>query len=788
MTTRKTIIGRIANSLLTFMSRRRLPQIEGNLTLQGVHSPVEILRDHWGIPHIYAQNQPDLFYAQGFVHAQDRLFQMELNRRTAAGRLSELFGELSLDTDRTIRTFGFNRLGKADLSNACDEIHTVMQAYAAGVNAFLEHPDTKLPVEFTLLNHKPEPWTPEDSMVFSRLMIWRLSHGLQPEIIRAELIEKVGPEHSAELEIHYPETNPVTLPNGIQFNALDSEGLLHKAQDPFLPRGQGSNGWVVNPARSETGHAVLCNDMHLNMSLPALWYEVHLNAPGYHCSGACLPGLPMVMVGHNERIAWGMTLAFTDVEDLFVEQFEGGDTPHYLFKGELLEAQVVEEPIRVKGYPDPLVEKIVITHHGAVISDVVGYPQQRVAVQSMALRPLPAIEGWYRLNMAAGWNDFVEAVRLIDAPQLNVVYADVEDNIGYWVTGKVPIRAKGDGRIPVPGWSGEFEWVGEVPFEEMPHALNPAEGFLINCNNKNEPEDFPYYLGNDYMNGYRAKRLQALITDHPVLTMQDHQDYQMDFGCVPGMEFVTSLEGHQDADLDVSLALKLLREWDGKLTADSIGGSVYRISRYIMVRNILEPVLGSEFTQRVMGVGFHPLLAGSNEFYGQDTVTLLRLLNDPTSWWIQNAGGRQNLINKSLKEAINWLRQYAGHDTLDWAWGRINQISFEHPMSLQKPFEQVFDRGPYPIGGDTDTPCQIAKHGIAVNMNSMVGPSFRQIVDMGDLTKSIAMYAPGQSGQLASPYYDNLIEPWLAGEYHPMLWTREQVDAEAKSRLLLNPG
>ncbi len=398
MPAQKTFIGTLARGLLTRMSRSRLPQINGTLIMPGLSAPVKIIRDRWGIPHIYAENRPDLFFAQGFVHAQDRLFQMELNRRTAAGRLSELFGEMALETDRFVRTFGFNRLGRADWENAVPEVKEVLTAYTTGINTFLEHPRTKLPLELRLLNHKPEPWQPEDSTIFSRLMIWQMSHAWQSEIVRAEIAEKVGVEHAAELEIHYPSSNPVTLPEGIQFNALDPDGSLRQIPGPFLDRGKGSNEWAIAASRSETGHAVLANDMHLILGIPSLWHEVHLNAPDYHVSGVVLPGLPMVLVGHNERIAWGMTLAFTDAEDLFVEQIDGQDPPRYLFKDEWLAAEIIEEEIEIKGILDPFIERVILTNHGPVISDRVGIKDQKISVQSMALQPVPALEGWLRLN------------------------------------------------------------------------------------------------------------------------------------------------------------------------------------------------------------------------------------------------------------------------------------------------------------------------------------------------------------------------------------------------------
>ncbi|MBC8505839.1 MAG: penicillin acylase family protein [Anaerolineales bacterium] len=786
MPANKTLLGSFARTVLTWLSRQRLPQVDGEISLSGLDASVDILRDQWGIPHIYAQSLPDALFAQGFVHAQDRLFQMELNRRTAQGTLSEIFGEIALDTDRTARTFGFNRLGLADWDKASAELKEGISAYVAGVNAFLDHPKTKLPVEFTLLGFKPQTWTPEDTMAFTRVMMWQLSHAWQGEIIKAEIIEKVGAERAAELEIHFPKENPVSLPKGIEFNTLDPDGSLRKSTGPFLERGKGSNAWAISPPRSETGNAVLCNDMHLALSMPSLWYEVHLNGgDDLHATGVSLPGVPMVLVGHNDHMAWGMTLAFTDAEDLFMEQVDSQN--RYLYKDDWHDAEIIEESISVKGRKEPHIEKVIITRHGPIISDVVSRATQKVAVNSMALRPSPAFDGWLKLNKAKGWDDFVEAMRLIEAPQLNVAYADVQNNIGYWVTGKVPVRAKGDGSVPVPGWSGEYEWIGEVPFEEMPHALNPESGYLVSCNHKIVPDDYPHYLGNVWMNGYRARRLVELIEGNEKLTMGDHQKFHMDVKCLPGLELVARLEGITDPEADVQTALKLLREWDGFLSPESVPGMLYEVIRYALVRNLLEPGLGTELSMRLMGEGFHPLLMHSNEFYGQDTVILLRLLDNPDSWWVQQAGARDDVIIKSIKQAVAWLRENLGSEPDDWVWGKIHQVNFEHPLGLQKPLDQVFNRGPYPIGGDTDTPCQTAMLPHDPYDNKAWSPTFRQIVDMGDLSNSVVIVPPGQSENVASPNYDDLIQPWLDGEYHPMLWTREQVEKATVDKITLRP-
>ncbi len=780
-------IGSVLRGGLTFLSKRRLPQIDGMLNVPGLKSSVEIIRDRWGIPHIYAANTHDLFFAQGFVHAQDRLWQMELNRRTATGRLSEIFGEVALDTDRAVRTFGFARIAEIDLDNAADDILNVVHAYTDGVNTYLQRPSAHLPVEFTLLRHTPEPWTLLDSMAFMRVLVWQLSHAWYGEIVRAQLIEAVGPEHAAELEIHYPAANPTTLPQGVEFNAIDTNGLRQALRGPFLDQGKGSNAWSVTGSKTTTGQPILCNDPHLPLMLPSLWYQVHLVGGPINTIGISLPGVPMVLIGHNDHIAWGMTLAYTDCEDLFIEKLDPARPNKYYFRGELRTADIVREEIRVKGRVQPHVEEVTITQHGPIISDVIGYTGKRVAVNSMALRPSSVARGWLWLNQAQDWNEFVKAMRLIEAPQLNVAYADVDGNIGYWCTGRVPIRAQGKGDVPVPGWTGEYEWIGEVPFEEMPHVLNPQQGYVVTCNHRLVPDDYPYFLGEVWMNGYRARRIVEVLESKGQLSIDDMRALQMDFTCPPGVEFAQRVGYLQADDADAALACDLLRQWDGCLTAETIGGTIYEVARYTLVRNVFEAALSKSLTDQVMGKGFHPLLMTASEFYGHDTVAILRMLDNPQSWWMQRAGGRDAVLTRSLKQTIEWLRSTLGPDQSQWQWGKVHRATFPHAMAIQKPLDLVFNRGPYPIGGDTDTVCQVAMLPDDPYDNKAWAPTYRQIVDLGDLSRSRWIYAPGQSGQVGHKHYDDLIEPWRKGETIPMLWTREQIDGAAEGKLVLKP-
>lgn len=779
-----TLLGVILTKLFSFMDRSNAPKIVGELGLKGLDGEVEILRDRWGVPHIYASSVHDVFFAQGFVHAQERLFQMELNRRTAQGRLSELFGEIALDTDRAARTFGFNRLGRVDWVNASAEMRDAVLAYCEGVNAYLEWVGDRLPVEFKLLGHKPQSWQPEDTTAFARVMMWQLSHAWHGEIVRLLVQQKVGEEHAADLEIHYPIQNPITLPRGIEFNRLGEAGILIPEQGPFLARGQGSNSWAVSAHKMEDGHTYLFNDMHLALSLPGLWFQNHLVGGGYEVTGVSLPGAPAVLVGHNRHIAWGMTLAFIDCEDLYIEQMNPDNPIQYRFRDEWIQAEVIEEIIPIKG-KQPHVEKILVTRHGPIISDVVGQPNLRLALRSMALRPSRSLTGWLALDQAQNWDDFVRAMNQIEAPQLNVCYADVEGNIGYWMTGRTPIRAKGDGRLPVPGWDGEHEWVGEVPFDQMPHALNPKQGYIVHTNNKIIPDDYPYYLGNVWMNGSRARRIVQVLESQEKVSRQRLCELHVDYKTLPGLELARKIQSVQVDDSEANALLKELANWDGVLNPESVGGCIYEVFRLQLARNLLEPVLGKEVTDQWLGKAFSPVLMTLHEFYGHDITLLLRMLDDPQNWWVEQAGGLSAWVERSLKETAKLLTEKLGSDLQNWQWGKLHGAVFPHPLGLQKPLDQAFNRGPYPIGGDADTPCQTAYLPHQPYQNNAWAPSFRMVVDLNDLNQSVTIAPPGQSGHIGNRHYDDLIEPWLRGEYHPMLWEKEQVKDHVVGRLLL---
>lgn len=787
------------------MSRQRLPQSNGRIHLPHLKNEVSIRRDRWGVPHIRAASRADLFFAQGFVHAQDRLWQMELNRRVANGQLAALFGAVALDSDRLTRTLGFRRLAHRSLEIVGQQTLANLSAYAAGVNAFLNQ-GGKLPIEFTLTRCRPDAWTMADSAAIGRLQAWAMTVGWAGELSRAQLLELLGPELFGELEDHYPAENPVTLPAGLDYSQLQLDPMLRASAGALLGQGmdgggRGSNAWVIGPERSATGNAILCNDMHLPVTTPSLWYYIHLRSEAadqeerhFRAAGVSLPGLPYIVAGHNGRIAWGATLTYADAEDLFIEKLHPQDDGRYLFRGEWREAQVIAETIAVKNRPD-FTEKVIVTHHGPIVSGVIagadpaelGQAESRLAIamSSTALRADHSLAGFAGINEAHDWQSFLAAAAHIESPNLNLLYADRQNNIGYVMAGAVPIRAQGDGRLPAPGWSGEYEWTGQIPFAETPRAFNPPQGYIVSCNQRIAGDDYPHFLGQTWMNGYRARRLEQLITASEKVSLADCRRFQFDVYSIPGAAMVKRLAGLETDDEDAALSLRLLRQWDGHLTTKSVGGAVYQVFANRLTHMLLEERLGEKMTLKLLGVGPHPLLAPVSELYGHWITNLLEILDNSETAWLPAGRERDVLLIRALAETTVELRQRLGESHHAWQWGRLHQITMEHALSPQPPLDYVFDLGPFPMGGDTNTVFQTAVMPGKEYANKGFSISQRHIMDMGNLAHTEAIIAPGQSGQLGSPHYDDLIEPWLKGEYFTVAWEEEQI--VARDILTLSP-
>jgi penicillin amidase len=786
-----------AGALYYALLRRPLAQTGGTLRLGGLHDAVEVIRDRWGVPHIYAADPHDLFFAQGFVHAQDRFFQMEFSRRLGAGRLAEVLGPPALESDRWLRILGLRRVAEKELPLLPDETRELMLAYAGGVNAYIDR--GRLPVEFSLLRYRPERWQVADSLTWIKVMDWSLSVNWEAELLRAQLIDQLGPELTASLDGPYPAGSPTTLSPAVDWSHIGAGALARaKAARPYTgppaEAGLGSNNWVIDGSRSASGAPLLASDMHLLLGMPSIWYENHLCGGDYDVVGLSFPGLPGVVAGHNGRVAWSFTAGFADTQDLYVERLNP-DNPHqYEFQGAWHDAEVLREEIVVKGQPS-LVQEVVITRHGPLIDGLVpDEAGQPLALRWTALEPGDMAALLFDICRVQDCAAFHQALGRWTGPVQNVVYADVAGNIGYTLVGRVPLRVEGhDGRVPVPGWSGEFEWRGVIPFEHQPHALNPPEGMLVTANARPVTDDYPYFLGHAWVPGFRAARITELLKDAPALTADDFCHMQFDQKSVLARRVGQHL-GRLDTDHRSEItahAISLFKDWDGDLSPDSPAAAVYQLFIRRWLYNLFDAVAGAtpdrpHLADRFAGAGPHPLLAPTSFAGYNGRALLVHLLDAPDPPLFQERS-LDALILQSLREAVEFLQWQLGPQVDDWRWGALHQLTYAHPLGQVKPLDRFFNRGPYPIGGDETTIWATGAYCHSLDCDNMVGPVCRFVVDLGDLGRSRSLNAPGQSGQPGSPHYADRIAAWFQGDYHPMLYHRQDVASQAEATLRILP-
>lgn len=790
-----TVFTTLVTAFLTWLSRRRLPQTHGTCKLPGLHAPVEIIRDRWGVPHIYAQNTHDVLFAQGFVHAQDRLWQMDFQRRLVAGRLSEIMGRETVALDRWMRILGMRRVAEQEVALLDAEARAELEAYAAGVNACIAL--GRWPIEFLLLRYEPHPWTIADTLSWTKMMSWSLSVNWETEILRAQLLARLGPEILAELEPSCPEDYPCIVPSLQELShvgraALDRAEALRRFIGPAAGAGLGSNNWVLAGSRTTTGAPLLANDMHLVMGMPCIWYENHLAGGELHVTGVTFPGIPGVVAGHNGYVAWGFTNGFPDVQDLYMERLRRTADGHvqYEYRGEWLDAQVIHEEIHVRG-SQPVIEEVIITRHGPIINalapDFAG--EQPLALRWTSLEPDQMLHALRRMNRARCCPEFREALRDWSAPIQNVVFADTEGNIAYSFPGRVPIRSRGDGRLPVPGWTGEYEWLGYVPFEELPHMDNPSQGYIVTANNRVVGDDYPYLLGYDYCIGDRAKRITELIEAQEKIDVEYIRRMQFDQVSPTARSIARYVSELPADDPELAAVVRLFREWDGNLAAGSPAAAIYEVFIQRLMTVMLSRKLG-DLACRYMGKGPTPFLAEVSMFAHRACEWLQKTLGDPHSHWFDlgHGEGRDAVMRLALREAVDFLKAELGPAIEDWAWGKLHRLIFEHMLGNAKLLKRLFNRGPYPLGGDGTTIWATGAASLDLKGTTIIGPPFRFIADLSDLRNSLGLLAPGQSGRPGSRHYDDQIEAWFSGDYHPMLFAREDVEREAEARLQLLPA
>jgi penicillin G amidase len=774
---------------LWLASRSRLPQINGKIHSAGLDKPVEVLRDKWGIPHIYAQNQKDLFFAQGFVHAQERLWQMDFTRRVVFGRLAEVLGTAALPVDRSFRTVSLFKTAEIEAEKVPTGFCDLVNAYCSGVNEWMGRAIDrhKLPVEFMLLGYEPEPWAVKDSLGWGKMLSWTLAVNWQSELYRRLLLERLGPEKTAELEIDIDKAWAVVLDLGMELAGNKTADSAHLYAGPRAGEGVGSNNWVLHGSRTVSGKPLLANDMHLELTTPGIWFENHLVGGGMDVTGVSLPGVPMVISGHNRQMAWGYTDSCPDMQDLYEEHMRR--TPEgnweYEFKGQWVAAEMRKEVIKIKG-GGAATQEVVTTRHGPLVNVLFNdaFPEvPPMALKWTALEADNDFQAIHRMNLAKDCTEFHEALRDFANPSQNVVYADINGDIGYTMNGRIPIRAKGDGTVPAPGWTGEYEWLGYIPLEELPHLKNPPRGFVATANNQIERPDFPHFLGRDYLVSERSGRIVEMIEARQKIDIPYIQAMQYDRIAISARLMAKALGALDTDEPTLQKIIEKMHDWNGELDKDSPLASIFEASIREAGGLMINHHFG-ELGRRARGDG---------PFAGQWPDHLweffVRLLDQPESAWFNLGNGekRDDVLKLALIKAVDYLKKEFGPDMEKWTWGRLHKVTFAHILGRQKPLDKVFNIGPFPIGGDGNTIAASFTSFCDLDACPVVGPPFRFIADLGDIEHCLGMLAPGQSGHLASKHFKDGLKGWFEGEYHPMLFSRERIELNLEGRLKLVP-
>jgi penicillin amidase len=747
-----------------------LPE-DGELTAPGLAEPVEVLRDAWGVPYISATSLDDLWFAQGFVTAGERLFQLDLLLRAASGRLSEVFADRTLADDRFARTIGFLRTGSR-LSTAWDDVsHAMHGRFREGCAAWIARMPAP-PVEYSLLDMGPSLPT-DDAGAWAAAFVylaWGLSGNWDKELLRAAIADRLGPDAVRTLLPPLP-ADPASIHAGTLGGRL--------LDDLPRPKSEGSNDWVVAGSRTTTGAPLLANDPHLLAVQPGAWIEMHLRAPGYEARGVALTFSPGILLGTTAHHAWGVTNVTGDVQDLYLEHLNGDRTAAD-HAGAWEPLTIHREEIHVRGAAESVVVDVRESRHGPILESAV------VGDMHVEYIPLPSTET-YALRWtgfecgirpslvldaarAGSFEEFRNAVLGVECPGQNFVYADVDGTIGYQCTGRFPLRRGGDGAAPVPGWTAEHEWDGWIPFDELPWASDPASGYLVTANNRIHDEDYPHLIGHDFHSPYRARRVVERLEAVPEHDVASMAQIQLDTVSIPARAMLPLLlarEPRSDGERD---AIAALTGWDGDMSADSVAAGVFNVWSRHIARRALESRLGEELFRR-----YH----ADREVF--QCEVLPALLRDPAGWL------DDDLLHAALGDALAELRERLGPDPSAWRWGALHRLELVHPLGTIPGLGSLFTAADVELGGDEQTVMQGAfdgRDGYGVDVIA----SWRAVYDLADLDRSVGVLPAGVSGNPASTHWNDQFPLWIAGEHHAMPFTRPAVQAAAVATLLLLPG
>jgi penicillin G amidase len=797
-----TVFCALLRPVLARIDRNALPKYDGELTIPGLSHVVNVTWDNFAIPHVSAANEPDLFLAQGYLHAQERLWQMELGRRFLSGRMAEFFGDFSLpwrelsqsfyshtsvDFDYFMRLLGIRHAAQATLDQLAEPERLRLHAYAEGVNAYIERCGKRLPWEFRILRRQAEPWSPEDSLTIGKGFALLLSTALYTRLNYIAIADhlKSQPDKLRTLRPYYP-TNGPTITHTVWPRAESlwqfTSGLL--ATSDFHSAGHGSNNWVAAPSRTTHAGAILCNDPHLRMTLPSNWYLMHLNAAsaasaldGYEVWGASIPGLPAIQLGHNRSIAWGITAAVCDDVEIYREKIHRLDPDLYLTGDEWRKFDTRRERIAIRG--KAAVERIVRqTHHGPVLSDFgpVTEPGEVLSVRWSAHEPSQELKCIDAVNRARDWPEFLAALRYHGAPSLNFLFADRNGNIGYSLAGNIPRRRHIPTLLPVAGWEVDNDWRDYIPFEELPRVYNPPDGALATTNNRISDDTYANYLSQFYEPPHRIRRLEQLFKSRAKFSVHQLAGWQVDGISLHAKELITLLKGDfaqiSRDSLMIGEVADLLVSWDGDCSEHSAAAAVFHVFHHRLLVNILMPDLGER------------LFSAAVEILNQCIVPTDEILANPNSPWFAGSS-RTRLVERSLREACAELAGAFGDRVNDWRWGEIHQLAMRHALGRSSVLQPLLGIGPFPAPGNGTT-LNLGFYRHSNPYAQTVGPSLRLVIEFNPEPTSTFVLSSGQSGHPSSPHYRDQTRLWQNGQRIP-LCDSDQTLAGRLRHLLIKP-
>jgi len=786
------VLGLGGGIYLNHLKTGALPVIDGTLPLDGLAAPVTVYRDAHGVPSITAENAGDLYRAVGYVMAQDRLWQMDLLRRVTLGRLSEILGDSLVEVDLLMRALRISNKSRAILDTCQDQsLLSALDAFCAGVNAYIADAGSRLPPEFRILGYTPEPWEPLHSVNLIGYMAWDLTNPWDTEPLFHKIRQQVGDVRYREL---LPDPammkTPVHLPGYDMVASGWDAGLRQSAKildNLGVTVFHGSNNWAAGPARTLTGMPLFANDMHLGLNAPGLWYPMLHHADGFvHVTGVVLPGQPFVIVGHNAHIAWGMTNVSVDDMDFFLEKTDDAHPGQYQYQGEWIDFETEQQTIQVKD-GDPVTRELQFTRHGPVISRFRGLDSEVVSMQWMGNAMSDEIGAVYQLNRAENWEDFRRAVRGFAAVSQNIAYADVQGNVGLQTCAGIPLRKNSTGRDIVPGWTDAYEWIGTVPFEALPSTFNPADGVVSSANNKTVDSGYPYHISDWFALHYRIDRIREMLAAKPRLSLEDFMAIQTDqqsrlvTDLLPGLLSRLAPRSAELSDLEQA-ALGILTSWDGEMRQDAPAPAIFDMVYVTCARNLLADEMGHDLVDEFLSKSY-PVRHAMHNIWSKTDAAWADNIHTPDV-----NESLSDIVVQSFGEAVAALADELGNDPETWQWGSIHTLTLSHPLGSVAILDTLFDlnRGPFPAPGSFHT---VSPYAYKVNAPFDVkhGASQRHVYDLSDWDNSRVIIPTGSSGIPASPFYCSQAEMYMNGQFRQDLFTLERISAAAAHTLVLKP-